>query len=185
MRIISGSAKRHKIEVPKTITRPTTDRTREALFSIINPLVKNANCLDLYAGSGSLGLEALSRGASHCDFIDESREAKQTIQHNLQQLNLKNGQVFQRNVTSFLEKNNNKYDLIFADPPYAKQASDADHATELLNSPHLRQSLNNNAYLIIESLAKQIGQAATGWSIEVQRSYGNCGITIYQPIITN
>ena len=75
MRIISGSAGSRRITVPKTVARPSTDRLREALFSILGPRMQGAHVLDLFAGSGALGMEALSRGAASAVLVDESRDA--------------------------------------------------------------------------------------------------------------
>ena len=88
MRIIAGSAKRREIKVPKAVVRPTTDRTREALFSMIHAYVDGAKVLDLFAGAGSLGMEALSRGAASCDFVDMNKVCTTVIQENLKSLNL-------------------------------------------------------------------------------------------------
>ena len=82
MRIISGSARGTPLAVPKSDTRPTADRTREALFSIILDHIADASVLDLFAGSGALGLEALSRGAGECTFVEENRTAVSTIEKN-------------------------------------------------------------------------------------------------------
>ncbi|NJR43711.1 MAG: methyltransferase [Akkermansiaceae bacterium] len=83
MRIIAGKAGRIAIKVPAAVARPTTDFVRQALFSIINERVENARILDLFAGSGALGLEALSRGAKACTFVDEHRQATSVITENL------------------------------------------------------------------------------------------------------
>ncbi|MEO8616705.1 MAG: RsmD family RNA methyltransferase, partial [Luteolibacter sp.] len=91
MRIIAGKAGRTAIKVPSAVARPTTDFVRQAVFSILGEKVENARVLDLFAGSGALGLEALSRGAATCTFVDEHRQATQVITENLAKARLNGG----------------------------------------------------------------------------------------------
>ena len=93
MRIIAGIAGRLAIKVPSAVARPTTDFVRQAVFSILGERVDNARVLDLFAGSGALGLEALSRGAATCVFVDEHRQAAQVITHNLTKSRLAGGRL--------------------------------------------------------------------------------------------
>ncbi|MGB1260756.1 MAG: RsmD family RNA methyltransferase, partial [Akkermansiaceae bacterium] len=102
MRIISGTARRREIRVPKDVARPSTDRLREALFSILNQRVEGARVLDLFAGSGALGLECLSRGASSCAFVDASRESARVIKQNLTNTKLAGGHVSHADVFKHL-----------------------------------------------------------------------------------
>lgn len=178
--MIAGSAGRRKIEVPKSVARPTTDRTREALFSILHEIVQGAKCLDLFAGSGALGLEALSRGAASCDFVDGDRGAIQTIKKNLKQLSLAGAQVRQGDVMSFVRNCQSVYDVVFADPPYVKSASDTDFIAELFVEENFSECFVEGAYFVAESPAGRIYAAPSGWQIVAERSYGSCGITIYQ-----
>jgi len=100
--------------------RPTPDRVRETLFNWLAPRIRGATCLDMFAGSGALGLEALSRGAQSCDFIETSRPAAQAIQGHLQLLQATaRGQVI--NADTFTLKRTNQYDIVFIDPPFAEQ----------------------------------------------------------------
>ena len=115
MRIISGKAGGITLSVPKGEVRPTTDRVREAVFSILNPLMDRADVLDLFAGSGAFGLEALSRGARDARMVDFSR-------------------VIQGDAVQFVRREllaGRKYDIIFADPPYCKGPADRDFIVEL------------------------------------------------------
>lgn len=121
MRIIAGKAGRVAIKVPPAVARPTTDFVRQAIFSMLAAKVEGARVLDLFAGSGAIGLEALSRGAASCVFVDEHRQAAATITGNLAKTRLEGGRVVKADVSSFLKRDNATYHLIFADPPYWKQ----------------------------------------------------------------
>lgn len=117
-RITTGSAKNRNIKVPDLPNmRTVQDVAKLAIFAIIGEKVIGAKCLDLYAGSGSLGLEALSRGAGSCDFVDESRKAVSTIKDNIKAMGFENkGIAHQDNAIKFVGNTDVKYDLIFIDP---------------------------------------------------------------------
>jgi 16S rRNA (guanine966-N2)-methyltransferase len=119
IRIIAGKWRGRKIEVlvAKGL-RPTTDRTREMLFNWLIPNINDSICLDLFAGSGALGFEALSRGAKQVDFVESNIIAYKTLHKNSEQLNAKNLDIHYCNAFNYLEKDLNKYDLIFIDPPF-------------------------------------------------------------------
>ncbi len=179
MRIIAGKAGRMAIKVPAAVARPTTDFVRQAVFSIINEKIDNARVLDLFAGSGALGLEALSRGASACTFIDESRQATSVITENLTKTKLAGGQVVKSAVMTFLNRDTTTYDLIFADPPYWKHYGDKDHASELLNSPLLAPRLRPEGWFIVEISAHQASPTSEAFSLITRREYGSSAILIY------
>jgi len=182
MRIISGTAGRRKINVPKAEARPSTDRLREALFSILGSRVDGARVLDLFAGSGAIGLECLSRGARSCDFVDESKESIRVIRQNLKSLSLDGGRAVESDVFRFLRGKNGQYDLIFADPPYYKNVLDRDFVKELLTHEKLREHLAEEALLIVEDPPrnKRETEAFDGWNLLDHRRYGTCGILFYQ-----
>ena len=182
MRIISGTAGRRKINVPKEVARPSTDRLREALFSILGARVDDARVLDLFAGSGALGMECLSRGARSCDFVDESRGAARVIQQNLKSLGLERGRVVESDVFRFLRGRNGPYDLIFADPPYYKYPGDRDFLQELLAHESLGDHLADDALVIVEDPPnnKRTLEVGDEWDLLDQRRYGSCGILFYQ-----
>lgn len=118
-RIISGVAKNTKLDVPRRGTRPMTDRAKSALFSILYDWVEDATVLDLFAGSGSLGIEALSRGAKFAVFVDNSEEAIECIETNLDKASLyEYAEVIEDTAENFVQKCNRKFDLVFLDPPY-------------------------------------------------------------------
>jgi len=123
MRIIAGEFKSRKIDFPKTkLTRPMTDRSKETLFNILGSLVNGKHVLDLFAGSGSLGLEALSRGCRDVTFVDQADWASKVIHRNLESLGLSaRAQVVESEVLraiSRFEKRGDRYSLIFVDPPF-------------------------------------------------------------------
>ncbi|MBP9865205.1 MAG: 16S rRNA (guanine(966)-N(2))-methyltransferase RsmD [Candidatus Omnitrophica bacterium] len=123
MRIIAGEFKSRKIDFPKTkLTRPMTDRSKETLFNILGSLVDGKHVLDLFAGSGSLGLEALSRGCRDVTFVDQADWAAKVIHRNLESLGLgARAQVVESEVLraiSRFEKRGDRYSLIFVDPPF-------------------------------------------------------------------
>jgi 16S rRNA (guanine966-N2)-methyltransferase len=117
VRIISGSRKGHTIHAPAGRgTRPTSDRVRESIFNIVGP-VEDATVLDLYAGSGAMGLEALSRGAASAVFVERDPDAIRAIERNLDKLRLR-GTVLRQDAIAVLAGEKRKYDLVFVDPPY-------------------------------------------------------------------
>ena len=121
MRIIAGSRKGHTIYAPKGVeTRPTSDRTREAAFNLIGP-VEGVRALDLYAGSGAMGLEALSRGATQAVFVESDRDACRTIERNLEKLRLTGAVVVCDDAARALAAEaaaGRRYQLVLVDPPY-------------------------------------------------------------------
>lgn len=127
MRIISGRYGSRRIEAPKGLnTRPTLDRTRESLFNMLQGEVPGTRVLDLFAGSGALGLEALSRGAEFCVFCDGSREAVKALKANIASLGAEalSRVLFEDCLTAVdkLARQNESFDLVFLDPPYASDA---------------------------------------------------------------
>ncbi len=123
MRVITGKARGAKLISPEgQETRPTTDRVKEAMFSIIQFELEGARVLDLYAGSGQLGIEALSRGAQSCVFIDSSRANVELIKTNLSKTGLsQQARVAAMDATSFLKNTHDVFDIILLDPPYSME----------------------------------------------------------------
>lgn len=120
MRVVAGAAKGRPLRAPKgTSTRPLTGRAKESLFSSLGAAVKGAEVLDLYAGTGSIGLEALSRGASRCVFVERDRRALSALRHNVEAVGL-GGEIVADDVDRFLQRTTaDAFDLVFVDPPYA------------------------------------------------------------------
>jgi len=119
LRIIGGSLRGSKIEIPDVPgLRPTPDRVRETLFNWLTPVIPGARCLDLFAGTGALGIEALSRGAAAVDFVETDAQLAQLLRANL--LRLKQAAQVQRaDAGRFLAESNAAYDIVFLDPPFA------------------------------------------------------------------
>jgi 16S rRNA (guanine966-N2)-methyltransferase len=124
VRIVAGSRKGHRIAAPKgTATRPTGDRVREAAFNLVGPLDDAVVVLDLFAGSGAMGLEALSRGARRCVFVESDRAACKVIEANLEKVRLSGALVLNRDAIRVLREEGaagRQYDLVLVDPPYGE-----------------------------------------------------------------
>ena len=119
IRITGGENRSRLLETPNTtLTKPTMDKVRAAVFNALGDAVKGAKVLDLFAGSGSYGFEALSRGAKEATFIDSSFDAIKAIKKNAENLNRENVEILNNDVLRFLSQNSKDFDIIFADPPY-------------------------------------------------------------------
>ena len=165
----------------KAEVRPTTDRTREALFSMLAHLIPGAKVLDLFAGSGSLGLESISRGAETCVFVDENRECINTVKMNLRTLRLEGGKVIQADVMKFLSKVSlSQYDVIFADPPYWKHQGDRDFVAEMFAMDEFSNLLTDEGMLVIEADERAEIAGSECWELVDKRKYGGCSIHFFQ-----
>lgn len=126
VRIIAGQYRSRKLEFPSLEgLRPTADRIRETLFNWLQDSIQSETCLDLFAGSGALGFEALSRGASHVDFIEQSSSAANSIRDNIERLDAKNGNVYCSDAFEWLDtcaQRSKQYGLVFLDPPFKGEA---------------------------------------------------------------
>jgi 16S rRNA (guanine966-N2)-methyltransferase len=179
MRIIAGKAGRIAIKVPSAVARPTTDFVRQAIYSILGETIEDARCLDLFCGSGALGLEALSRGATSCVFIDEHRQAISVTEENLHKAKLDGGRCIKADVFAYLGRETMSYDLILADPPYWKGYGDTDLAVKLLSLPNLPDRLNADGYLIVEISSSQATPASPHFRLLDRREYGSSCILIF------
>lgn len=122
MRVIAGKARSISLRTPKGMaTRPTSDRIKETLFNLLQPFIYDSVFMDLFSGSGGIGIEALSRGAKYCVFVEKNKDALTCIKENLQKTNLKsNSQIIENDVMFALQKLDGQmlFDCIFIDPPY-------------------------------------------------------------------
>src|SRR5258705_10119522 len=152
MRVIAGRFKGRRLKTPTWEgLRPTSDKLRETLFNILAPRVAGARVLDLFAGTGALGIEALSRGAAHVTFVESDPLAIKAIEQNLAKTRFQ-GEVMSMDVFSYLDRRAHvkPFDIIIADPPYAKQPGERDFTPELLASESLRQKLAPGGVFILE-----------------------------------
>jgi 16S rRNA (guanine966-N2)-methyltransferase len=172
VRIIAGSHKGQRIEAPKGHdTRPTSDRAREAVFNLVAPWVEDAQVLDLYAGSGAMGLEALSRGAARAVFVEADPQACRTIGRNLDKLGLR-GEVHCGYVLPAIANERRRYDLVFCDPPYAE----SDHEPLARYLPRL---LAEDGLLVFETAAQL--EPELPLAKRTTRRYGAARITLFEP----
>ena len=123
IKISSGTYRSRVIQTPEEGTLPTKNRVREAMMSMVTPYLCGASVLDLFAGSGALGIEALSRGAARCLFVDAAKRACDVISANLSALRERNGTVLNLDYMSALARMKEPFDLVFLDPPYAMKES--------------------------------------------------------------
>ena len=177
MRIVAGSRKGARIYAPRgQDTRPTSDRAREAAFNLIGP-VDDASVLDLFAGSGAMGLEALSRGAARAVFVEQDREACRTINRNLDKLALTRATVLQRDSLQALAAEaaaGRRYDLVLIDPPYRMFSS----LQNALNT-HLPVVLAEDGLVVVETHAKEEPELPS-LTLRTSRRYGSARITVFE-----
>ena len=176
MRVITGSARGRSLQtLPGDATRPTAEKVKEAVFSAIQFDVEGRRVLDLFAGSGQLGIEALSRGAASAVFVDASRQAAEVVRANLQATGLThNAVVLCRKAMEYVSCCPEQFDIVFLDPPYG-----LDLLPQLL--PLLPRLLSPAAVVICEhaygqSLPSSFGDFVAGNT----RKYGKIGVTMYR-----
>ena len=151
MRIIAGSAGGRPLKAPPDGLRPTMDRVRAAIFSSLGDRVPEARVLDLFAGSGGMGIEALSRGSESAVFVDENERCVRCIRENLRMAKVE-GVVQAMDAYRFLDlyAEEATFDLIFADPPYSKKQGDTDHSAMLSSSLKLAAALKPGGLFVLE-----------------------------------
>jgi 16S rRNA (guanine966-N2)-methyltransferase len=173
MRIIAGSRKGYTIYAPKGLdTRPTGDRVREAAFNLIGP-VDEASVLDLFAGSGAMGLEALSRGADRAVFVESDREACKAIERNLDKLRLTGAEVVCEEARRFLAAERRRFDLVLVDPPYETLAD-----VQPTLARYLPNLMTDSGLLVVESAARD--EPELPLRRRTSRRYGSARITLFE-----
>ncbi|WP_339277414.1 16S rRNA (guanine(966)-N(2))-methyltransferase RsmD [Paenibacillus sp. FSL W8-0426] len=181
MRVVSGSAKGRPLKaVPGTGTRPTTDKVKEALFSMIGPYFDGGTALDLFAGSGGLGIEALSRGVDKAVFVDLEPKSIETIRANLKATKLEDQAAVYRNdagrALKALAKRGTRFDLVFLDPPYRMKNGD-----ELMQTMHDLELLEPEATIVLEYESKYEYPEQFGPFEQTRKSvYGETAVSIYR-----
>ena len=181
MRVISGKARGLKLNTPKNEdVRPTTDRVKESLFNIINSYVIDSDVLDLFAGTGSLGIECLSRGANKCVFVDKSKESMAIVKSNIKKARVENESItlntdFKNAIVSLSNKGE-KFNIIFMDPPYYKNMF-----IDALSSVDEKNLLAEDGIIIVEhdtvdSFPENVGRLYKSRD----KKYGNTTLTFYK-----
>lgn len=186
MRVVAGSAGGISLHTPRTDIRPTMDRVKAAIFSSLGDAVIGARVLDLFAGSGALGIEALSRGAASATFVDKDAAAVEAIRRNLEKTRLAAAAADVRgaDVFAFLERAAAAaaYDIVFADPPYAKRAGERDFAAELLASSALARALAPEGLFILEKMPAQALAWPPPWELLRAKRYGATEVAILRVV---
>ncbi|MBN2540143.1 MAG: 16S rRNA (guanine(966)-N(2))-methyltransferase RsmD [Bacilli bacterium] len=178
LRIVGGEFRSRRIkEVASDQVRPTTDRNKEAVFNILGQFFNGGRCLDLFAGSGSLGLEAISRGFSHVDFVDSFAPSIQTIKENILTLQVETQtSVRKDDCLNYLKSCKTIYDLILADPPY--KLDKYEELLSLINGGHL---LASNGIIVFEADKKQSLPMQSGNLVLTrEKVFGNTKFGFYE-----
>ena len=180
MKVISGTLKGRNIEGYNIDgTRPTMDRVKESLFAMIQDYIKDSIVLDLFAGSGQLGIEAISNGAKLCYFTDHNNEVIKVLNKNMDNLNIKDrSKVILSDWKKFLNdcsKNNLKFDLIFVDPPY-----DYNVYEKILDKVSTLNLLNDNGLIILEHANLKLKDEYNNLSLYKSKKYGTKSVNIYK-----
>lgn len=178
MRVITGKARGVSLKTPDgMLTRPTADRVKEALFSILNFEIPGANVLDLFGGTGQLGIEALSRGARHAVFVDAREEACKLIQENLRRTKLEGeGRVVRSDYLAYLNRCTEKYNIIFLDPPYGEDFLET--ALKRITEIDILQS---DGIIVTERpLGKDLAMEFEGYTRSKDYKYGKILLALYR-----
>ncbi len=178
MRVITGTARGKRLkELPGMDTRPTTDRVKEGLFNVIQFDIEGRRVLDLFAGTGQLGIECLSRGAASCDFVDSAPAAMKIIKDNVTACRLTEKATFhQKDFSAFLNGVRGKYDLIFLDPPYA--SGNLERAMEKIAAIDI---VSGNGIIVCESPVEHTLPELPGEYVKTgEYRYGKIKVTLYR-----
>lgn len=177
IRIIGGQWRGRKLPVPESPgLRPTTDRVRETLFNWLAPSIVDANCLDCFAGSGALGLEALSRYAANATLLEMERGVAQQLQKNLATLKASNAKVVNTNALAFLAQAGAPHDIVFVDPPFRKGLLE-----ETLKLLENNGWLSDEALIYIESEVENgLPPVPENWHVYREKVAGQVAYRLYQ-----
>ena len=177
MRVISGTARGTRLAAlpGEEITRPTVDRVKEGMFSAVQFLLAGARVLDLFAGSGQLGIEALSRGAKHAVFVDAASKAVEAVRANLKHCKLSDqAKIAQMDAASFLKSTTTRFDIVFLDPPYQQKIIDA-------VLPMVVGQMAPQGIILCETERnEQLPESAGDYEIAKTYFYGKAKITAYR-----
>ena len=178
MRVITGKARGVQLKTPQgMLTRPTTDRVKEALFSVINFDIPGASVLDLFGGTGQLGIEALSRGAVSAVFVDVREDSCKLIKENLKRTKLDScAKVHRSDYMDYLNRCRDKFQIIFLDPPYAEVF--LENALKRITEIDI---LESNGIIVTERpVGKELPWEQDGYTRSRDYKYGNTILTIYR-----
>ena len=178
LRIVGGKWRSRKLSfTPTQSLRPTADRIRETLFNWLAPAIIGARCVDLFAGSGALGLEALSRGAAHCDFVDTSKSVQQQILQHLETLQARShGHCFVDSAQNYLSNEKTPVDIAFIDPPFALGM--AGPVCRSLSSSGL---LAREAWVYVETpKTEDLAELPANWSLYRDKVAGDVAYRLYR-----
>ena len=181
MRVIAGRAGGIRLDAPKTGVRPTMDRVKAAIFSSLGEEVIGARVLDLFAGSGALGIEALSRGAASALFVEENSAAIAAIERNLARTKLE-GHIRKQDVFAFLHSAQTRepFRIVFADPPYEKTKAGAEFTRLLLEDTQLAQLLEADGVFVLEKRPAELMPPLALWNVTRARAYGATEVLFLQ-----
>ena len=181
MRVIAGAAGGIRLDVPKTGVRPTMDRVKAGIFSSLGEALIGARVLDLFAGTGALGIEALSRGADSAVFVEENSAAIAALERNLARTKLE-GRIRRQDVFAFLQSTQTResFQIIFADPPYEKAKSGGDFTRLLLEDPRLAEMLEPSGIFVLEKRPAEQMPPMPLWNVTRARAYGATEVLFLQ-----
>lgn len=179
LRVISGKARGLKLQsLDGLSTRPTLDRVKESIFNMLFDKVNGASVLDLFAGSGALGIESLSRYATECTFVDNNTKAIEVIRENLTKARfLESSDLIYDDYKSFLEKTDKKFDVVFLDPPY--MAGITEDVLELIYKKNI---LKNGALIIVESDKNNVPCYGDNFKVIKEKYYGRVCVCLLEAI---
>jgi len=183
MRVIAGSQKGRRLTTPAGPgLRPTSDRVKEALFSILSPRIAGARFLDLYAGTGAIGIEALSRGATAVTFVESHPASLRVLRDNLARCNLTAlADIRSCPASHFFrrpERDGRSYDIVFADPPYHEENGSSDLLTSIAASP----AITEESLIVLEHFTKRTVPPQVGRLVRLrQYRYGDTTLSVFSP----
>ena len=179
MRVISGTARGLKLEsLDGLSTRPTLDRVKESIFNMLFDKTIDSYVLDLFAGSGAMGIEALSRMSSHCTFVDCEQKAINIVKNNISRARFEQkSTVINSDFEKFLTTTTDKYDIVFVDPPY-----DAGFVPRVLDIIYERCLLNDDAIVVVETSKNVNPCISNNYNVIKHKSYGKVDVYLLEAI---
>ena len=176
VRIIGGQYRRRLLDFPDGAgLRPTPDRVRETLFNWLAPFIAGARCLDLFAGTGALGIEAISRGAAHCTFVERDRDPTRALRGNLERLRVETAEVIEADALDWLTRRSGSFDVAFLDPPFAR-----DLWQPAANALEQGGGLRDGALVYVESPLDAALELPANWTLHREGRAGAVRFALYR-----